>query len=187
MAKRRQPLISYLSEPHEVMSIEESETLLDSSLTSSLSAYASTGGGVFSAEYPTNSHPPAYNRESSRGSINTQSTTLTGSSKFISPAVTVVDIDLKSRSINEFDEDERTGTTHHHQRRMRRRKSLDGINDDRAKTKSSSLLLAIDSSQTISRDGLEPQASGESTACHLIYETKKKSERERMKTFPNIV
>lgn len=160
MAKRRQPLVSYLSEPHEVMSIDESETLLDSSLTSSLNVcYPGSGGGEPSLPPPPSS---SYNylRDNSLGSINTQSTTLTGNSKFMSPAVTVVDIDLKARSIDEFDEiQQRTSTAH--QRRLRRRKSYDGINEQMsAKTKSSSMLLAIDSSQNVSREGLQPQASG---------------------------
>lgn len=158
MAKRKQPLTSYSSEPHEVMSIDESETLLDSSLTSSLNVYPGGGAGQQSADFPPH-HRPAYNRESSLGSNTTQSTTLTGNSKFMSPAVTVVDIDLKARSIDEFEEIQRATT--HHQRRMRRRKSYDGINEEMsAKTKSSSMLLGIDSSQNVSREGLGPQASG---------------------------
>lgn len=154
MAKRsRQPLISYLSEPHEVMSIDESETLLDSSLTSSLNVYP---GG----EPPPSMPLPGYTRDNSLGSINTQSTTLTGNSKFMSPAVTVVDIDLKARSIDEFDEIQQRTTTSTHQRRLRHRRSYEGVNED--KTKSSSMLLSIDtSSQSVSREGLQPQASGE--------------------------
>lgn len=154
MAKRsRQPLISYLSEPHEVMSIDESETLLDSSLTSSLNVYP---GG----EPPPSMPLPAYTRDNSLGSINTQSTTLTGNSKFMSPAVTVVDIDLKARSIDEFDEIQQRTTTSTHQRRLRHRRSYEGVNEE--KTKSSSMLLSIDtSSQSVSREGLQPQASGE--------------------------
>lgn len=159
MAKRRQPLVSYLSEPHEVMSIDESETLLDSSLTSSLNVcYPGSHGDPPLPPPPSSSYN--YLRDNSLGSINTQSTTLTGNSKFMSPAVTVVDIDLKARSIDEFDEiQQRTSTAH--QRRLRRRKSYDGINEQMsAKTKSSSMLLAIDSSQNVSREGLQPQASG---------------------------
>lgn len=155
MAKRsRQPLISYLSEPHEVMSIDESETLLDSSLTSSLNVYP---GG----EPPPSIPLPGYTRDNSLGSINTQSTTLTGNSKFMSPAVTVVDIDLKAtRSIDEFDEIQQRTTTSTHQRRLRHRRSYEGVNEE--KTKSSSMLLSIDtSSQSVSREGLQPQASGE--------------------------
>lgn len=154
MSKRsRQPLISYLSEPHEVMSIDESETLLDSSLTSSLNVYP---GG----EPPPSMPLPGYTRDNSLGSINTQSTTLTGNSKFMSPAVTVVDIDLKARSIDEFDEIQQRNTTSTHQRRLRHRRSYEGVNEE--KTKSSSMLLSIDtSSQSVSREGLQPQASGE--------------------------
>lgn len=145
------------------MSIDESETLLDSSLTSGLNILPATSSGDFQPHH----HHPAYVRESSLGSINTQSTTLTGNSKLMSPAVTVVDIDLKSRSIDQFDEIHRT-TTHHQQRKLRRRKSYEGINNDEtsgggsaSKTKSSSMLLAIGSSQNnISRDGLEPQSTG---------------------------
>lgn len=158
MAKRRQPLISYLSEPPEVMSIDESETLLDSSMASGVNVFPS--GGDYQHPPLPPQYPSGYAREISMGSINTQSTTLTGNSKFMSPAVTVVDIDLKARSIDEFEDIQRATT--HHQRRLRRRKSYDGLNDEISKkTKSSSMLLAIDSNQNVSREGLEPQASGE--------------------------
>lgn len=159
MAKRRQPpLHNYLSEPPEVMSIDESETLLDSSLTSSLSVYPSSSTGQ--ADYHSGLHrPSSYARESSLGSINTQSTTLTGNSKLVSPAVTVVDIDLKARTVDEFDDLQRMTTSQH--RRLRRRKSYDGMNEELAgKAKSSSMLLAIDSNQNLTRDGSELQTSG---------------------------
>lgn len=106
------------------MSIDESETLLDSSLASD-----------FQPLQP----PSSYVRDTSMGSINTQSTTLTCASKLMSPAVTV-DIDFN-------------------QKRMKRRKSYDGITDEMGAK--GSVLRAIESNQNIVRDTLDRHTSGE--------------------------
>lgn len=150
IADRRQPLFSYLDRSPgetalEAMSIEESETLLDSSISSN----------------PCDFNPPAYVRETSLGSIttSTQSTTL-NSTKFLSPAVTVVDIDLKSRSIEECNADIQPPPPHHN-RRTKHRKCYDGITDEMAmKSGRPTVLMAIESNQNIIRDTLEPTTSG---------------------------
>lgn len=123
-AERRQPLVSYTS-PNDIPgTMSESETLLDSSLASDFQP----------------PQPSSYVRDTSMGSINTQSTTLTCNSKIMSPAVTVVDIDFN-------------------QKRLKRRKSFDGITDELGGK--GSVLRAIESNQNIVRDTLDRQTSGE--------------------------
>lgn len=125
IADRKPSRISYLgrspSEPLEVMSLDESETLLDSS--SGTNVYPG-GGNDF--QTPSSTPFPDF-RDNSMGSIATQSTTLTSNSRqFISPAVTVVDIDLKVGSLDEYDENQPPPPVQR-QRRAKRIKSYDGL------------------------------------------------------------
>lgn len=163
LADRKQPLFSHLdrspSDPPEMsMGLDESETLLDSSTSSFLNTLE------FQA-------PSSVLRDTSLASINTQSTnlTMTGSnSKLISPAVTVVDIDLKTHSIEEFHEVPQTSTRH--PRRSRHRRSYDGLTDEMPMrcvggALKGTVLMAIESNQNIIRDTMEPQTSSGESNC----------------------
>lgn len=148
-AEKKPPRISYLarspSEPNEVMSLDESETLLGSMTITP--------------------QPYHQRRDSSMNSISTQSTILTANSKMMSPAVTVVDIDTKFGGPNNNNNNNGFVDSGDLDGKLGRRQSYEGFIDEVSQQSKNKLHLIANTNQPPSISDLSsnsPNIGGQS-------------------------